>query len=162
MRASYQTILAMHAALIPRAEHRDASLINGASLDLRLGRHFLPVNDIRGPYEADELRLHPGQFVLGRTLERVVLPPDYAGNLYLKSTMGRLGIDHALAGYVDPGWDGVLTLELRSNLNVGEIVLRAGEPVVQLVLDRVDFPTEKPYAGRYQHAVSVEGAKVKV
>ena len=63
--------------------------------------------------------LHPGEFVLGTTVERIVLPDDLVARLEGKSSLGRLGLlIHSTAGYVDPGWDGRLTLELSNVANL--------------------------------------------
>src|SRR5437763_12725128 len=63
--------------------------------------------------------LHPGEFVLGSTAERVKLPDDLVARLEGKSSLGRLGLlIHSTAGYVDPGWDGFLTLELSNVANL--------------------------------------------
>ena len=63
--------------------------------------------------------LHPGEFVLGSTQERVALPDDLVARLEGKSSLGRLGLlIHSTAGYVDPGWDGYLTLELSNVANL--------------------------------------------
>ena len=73
--------------------------------------------------EGEVFVLHPGQFALGTTLERIAIPDDILGKLEGKSTLGRLGLMiHSTAGYVDPGWDGELTLEL-SNVATLPIVL---------------------------------------
>ena len=63
--------------------------------------------------------LHPGEFVLGSTLERVVVPEDLVARLEGKSSLGRLGLlIHSTAGFVDAGWDGQLTLELSNVANL--------------------------------------------
>src|SRR4051812_49659331 len=57
--------------------------------------------------------LHPGEFVLGQTLESIALPDDIVARLEGKSSLGRLGLlIHSTAGFVDPSWEGNLTLEL--------------------------------------------------
>ncbi len=89
--------------------------------------------------------LHPGQFALGTTQERIVLPDDVLGKLEGKSTLGRLGLMiHSTAGYVDPGWDGELTLEL-SNVATLPIMLRPGMRIGQLSFERMSSPVERPY-----------------
>ena len=123
--------------------------VQPASVDLRLGRellvfqnHLMPYIDIKqpmshltSPVEIDEINpfvLHPGEFVLGVTLEYVVLPDDLVGRLDGKSSLGRLGlVVHSTAGFVDPGWKGNLTLEL-SNLANLPIYLYFGMKVSQI------------------------------
>src|ERR1044072_464425 len=100
-----------------------------SSLDVRVDRLFRVFRNSRYPFidvkqaqeeltelvvvDGDEpFILHPGEFVLGSTLERVVLPDDLVARLEGKSSLGRLGLlIHSTAGYADRGWDGVLTLE---------------------------------------------------
>jgi dCTP deaminase len=83
--------------------------------------------------------------VLGTTLERIVIPDDILGKLEGKSTLGRLGLMiHSTAGYVDPGWDGELTLEL-SNVATLPIVLHPGMRIGQMSFERMSSPVERPY-----------------
>ena len=136
--------------------------VQPASVDLRLGRellvfqnHLMPYIDIKqpmshltSPVEIDEINpfvLHPGEFVLGVTLEYVVLPDDLVGRLDGKSSLGRLGlVVHSTAGFVDPGWKGNLTLEL-SNLANLPIYLYFGMKVSQISFMRLSSPAEHPY-----------------
>ena len=95
--------------------------------------------------EGEVFVLHPGQFALGTTLERIAIPDDILGKLEGKSTLGRLGLMiHSTAGYVDPGWDGELTLEL-SNVATLPIVLHPGMRIGQLSFERMSSPVERPY-----------------
>jgi dCTP deaminase len=79
-----------------------------------------------------------------------------AGAVYLKSSMARLGLDHALAGWVDPGFEGNLTLELHAHR---EITLHAGQRVVQIVLFDIDQTALRPYSGKYKGQVGPTKAK---
>jgi dCTP deaminase len=89
--------------------------------------------------------LHPGEFVLASTFERVRLPGDLVARLEGKSSLGRLGLlVHATAGFVDAGWDGWLTLEL-SNVATLPIALYAGMKIGQLAFFQLDHPAERPY-----------------
>src|ERR671922_2119343 len=108
----------------------DEELIQPSSVDVRVDRFFrvfhnarYPFIDVKEPQEeltelvevADDqpFILHPGEFVLGSTLERIQLPDDLVARLEGKSSLGRLGLlIHSTAGFVDPGWDGHVTLEL--------------------------------------------------
>jgi dCTP deaminase len=136
--------------------------IQPASVDLRLGHLFrvfrnsqIPFIDVKKDYpdltelvEIDDERpfiLHPGEFALAVTLERVRLPDDIVGRLEGKSSLGRLGlIIHSTAGYVDPGWDGALTLELSNIANL-PITLYHGMKVSQISFLRLTEPAEHPY-----------------
>jgi dCTP deaminase len=95
--------------------------------------------------EDEPFVIHPGEFVLGATKERVELPDDIVARIEGKSSLGRLGlIVHATAGFVDPSWSGTLTLEI-TNFNSVPIVLRPGLPIAQLSLMALDAPAERPY-----------------
>src|SRR5256885_14444828 len=108
----------------------DDSLLQPSSVDVRVDRFFRVFHNNRYPYidvreEQEDLTelveieddrpfiLHPGEFVLGSTLERIRLPDDLVARLDGKSSLGRLGLPiHSTAGFIDPGWDGHVTLEL--------------------------------------------------
>jgi dCTP deaminase len=133
-----------------------------ASVDIRLDREFRVFRnhrdsyiDVREPVEnlteletvADDQAfvLHPGEFVLGSTLERITLPDDLVARVEGKSSLGRLGLlVHATAGYVDPGWDGHLTMELSNVANL-PIRLYFGMKIGQLSFLRLTTPAEHPY-----------------
>jgi len=99
--------------------------------------------------------LHPGEFVLGSTLEVVTLPDDLAGRLEGKSSLGRLGLlTHSTAGFIDPGFSGHITLELSNVANL-PIMLWPGMKIGQLCLFRLSSAAEHPYGSaiygsRYQ------------
>jgi dCTP deaminase len=89
--------------------------------------------------------LHPGEFVLGATFERVGLPGDLVARLEGKSSLGRLGLlIHSTAGYVDPGWEGTLTLELSNVANL-PIKLYDGMKIGQISFQRLSSPVEFGY-----------------
>lgn len=139
------------------AEH-----VQPSSVDLRLGRHFRVFEhsrythiDVRAPQpdltqaievEEDEpFVLHPGEFALGTTLERVGLPDDLVGRLEGKSSLGRLGlIIHSTAGYIDPGFAGTITLEL-SNVAKLPIPLYPGMFIGQISFLTMTTPVDRPY-----------------
>lgn len=147
--------------------------IQPASVDVRLGSTFLVfrrhhVTDIDPHRMTEELMepvtveagrpfiLHPGEFVLGTTLERLTLPDDIVARIEGKSSLGRLGLlIHATAGFVDPGWrDGQITLEL-SNVAPLPIRLWPGMRIAQFSFMRMDAPAQRPYGhpalgSRYQ------------
>jgi dCTP deaminase len=145
-----------------RIDPWDESMVQPASVDLRLGdsfrvfhNHRVATIDLREPprglteevriAEGDPFVIHPGEFCLGRTLERVELPDDIVSRIEGKSSLGRLGlIVHATAGFCDPGWKGTLTLEL-NNLTRVPIKLYAGLPIAQLSFMTLDAPALRPY-----------------
>lgn len=95
--------------------------------------------------EEDTFMLHPGEFVLGSTLERVALPTDLVARLEGKSSLGRLGLlIHSTAGFVDAGWDGQLTLELSNVANL-PITLYPGMKIGQISFIRMTTPADVPY-----------------
>src|SRR5436190_22279653 len=96
--------------------------------------------------------IHPSEFVLGSTLERVGLPDDLVARLEGKSSLGRLGLlIHSTAGFVDAGWNGYLTLELSNVANL-PITIYPGMKIGQLCLFQMTSAAERPYAktGKYQ------------
>jgi len=121
--------------------------INPASIDLRLGGTFIDLGTCkRDRFSHLKITISPGDAILATTMEYIVMPSNAAGVVYLKSSLARQGLDHALAGFVDPGFKGQLTLELHAHYPV---TLTAGQRVVQLVLYQTEEP-DKIYNGRYQ------------
>jgi dCTP deaminase len=143
----------------------DATLIQPSSVDVRVDNRFrvfhnarYPFIDVRQPMEdLTELVeiegdapfiLHPGEFVLGQTLEHVTLPDDLVARLEGKSSLGRLGLlIHSTAGFVDSGFSGNLTLELSNVANL-PITIYHGMPIGQISFMRMDGPVENPYGSR--------------
>jgi dCTP deaminase len=92
--------------------------------------------------------LHPGEFVLGQTLEWTELPNDLVARLEGKSSLGRLGLlIHSTAGYVDPGWKGNLTLELSNVANL-PIALYFGMKIGQISYFRMTSAVDRPYGSK--------------
>lgn len=142
----------------------DPGQVGPGSIDLRLGTEFIePDRRTRGiidPYAPENLSasdretyvplgerlvLHPGQFVLGATLEFVRLPANLGAQVLSRSSWGRLGLLVATAVAVQPGFAGCLTLELVNAGNV-PISLRPGLRVAQLQVWSSSEPTAMPYA----------------
>jgi len=139
----------------------DPALLQPSSLDMRVDRLFrvfrnnlYPYIDVREPQEdLTELVeiddgpfiLHPGEFVLGSTYERVRLPDDLVGRLDGKSSLGRLGLlIHSTAGFIDPGFDGHITLELSNVANL-PITIYAEMKIGQLSFVQLTEPATAPY-----------------
>jgi dCTP deaminase len=136
--------------------------VQPSSVDLHLDNRFRVFRNSRYPYidvreeqpeltELVEIRddepfiLHPGEFVLGSTLERVALPNDIVARLDGKSSLGRLGLlIHSTAGFVDPGWEGNLTLELSNVANL-PITLYDGMKIGQISFQRMTSAVETAY-----------------
>lgn len=140
----------------------DLALIQPSSVDVRLDKFFRVFNNSRYTHidpklemadltslvevpEGEPFVLHPGEFVLGATLEKFQLPPDLAGRLEGKSSLGRLGLlTHSTAGFIDPGFSGHITLELSNVANL-PITLWPEMKVGQLALFRMSSPADIPY-----------------
>ena len=143
----------------------DPRLIQPSSVDVRVDRAFRVFHNARYPFidvrrQMDDLTemvtvsddepfiLHPGEFVLGQTLERVRLPDDLVARLEGKSSLGRLGLlIHSTAGFVDAGFEGNLTLELSNVANL-PITIYHGMPIGQISFMRMDGPVEHPYGSQ--------------
>ena len=140
----------------------DESLLQPSSVDVRFDRFFrvfhnarYPYIDVKEPQEAltevvevdgdDPFILHPGEFVLGSTLERVALPDDLVARLEGKSSLGRLGLlIHSTAGFIDPGFDGHVTLELSNVANL-PITIYHRMKIGQISFMRMTEPASTPY-----------------
>jgi dCTP deaminase len=143
-------------------EPYDESLLQPSSVDVRVDRFFRVFHNARYPYidvkepqedltelvEIDDERpfiLHPGEFVLGSTLERIALPDDLVARLEGKSSLGRLGLlIHSTAGFIDPGWDGHVTLELSNVANL-PITIYHGMKIGQISFMQLSEPADSPY-----------------
>jgi dCTP deaminase len=140
----------------------EEDLVQPSSVDVRVDRRFRVFHNARYAYidvrqpmedltelveppEGEPFILHPGEFVLGQTLEQVTLPDDIVARLEGKSSLGRLGLlIHSTAGFVDSGFSGNLTLELSNVANL-PITIYHGMPIGQISFMRMDGPVENPY-----------------
>jgi dCTP deaminase len=140
----------------------DPAMVQPSSVDLTLDRSFRVFrNHTRAVIDVKErmddlteqvdipadgvFLLHPGEFVLGSTSERVGLPDDLVGRIEGKSSLGRLGLlIHTTAGFVDAGFDGYLTLEL-SNVATLPITLYPGMKIGQISFLQMTSPADQPY-----------------
>lgn len=147
----------------------DDAMIQPSSIDLHVDSSFrvfvnsrYPYIDVRKPMEEltslvkvdpdEPFILHPGEFVLGSTFEKVTLGTSLVARLEGKSSLGRLGLlIHSTAGFVDAGWSGYLTLELSNVANL-PITIYPGMKIGQLCLFQMTSPAERPYGstGKYQ------------
>jgi dCTP deaminase len=138
--------------------------IHASSMDLRLGNVFklyehskFAVLDPKDPStfatnmraitvpDGDPFIVQPGEFVLGVTQERITVPDDLVVRVEGRSSLGRLGIIiHSTAGFVDPGFEGTITLEI-SNLNRLPVALYPGMRVCQIAFEQMSSPAETPY-----------------
>jgi dCTP deaminase len=145
-------------------------LVNPASLDVRLGENLLVEEpkvpallpfSIAGHTQEDPFMLQPHEFVLAETLEEFDLPDCVAGQLALKSSRAREGIEHLLAGYIDPGYKGRLTLELQNARSLHAVPLWPGMRIAQIVFHKMSMLPGKSYSvtGRYQGDTAVQASK---
>jgi dCTP deaminase len=158
--------------------------VQPASVDLRLGSEFLEFQHANIPCihpnseqevadyveetvvdEGGEYILHPGDFVLGTTHERVEIPADLIAHVQGRSSLGRLAIViHATAGVVDPGYCGQITLEL-SNLGTAPVSLTPGMRISQLILTELTSAAERPYGAergsKYQDQSGPQASRIQ-
>jgi dCTP deaminase len=145
-----------------KIEPWDPGMVQPASVDLRLGNSFRVFHNHRiaaidlaappseltehvGVADGESFVIHPGEFVLGSTLERVALPHDLVARLEGKSSLGRLGLlIHSTAGFVDAGFEGNLTLELSNVANL-PITIYHGMPIGQISFTQMTTPVDRPY-----------------
>jgi len=161
--------VSLHAMLeqfIP--EHAEHALVNPASVDIRIGKRMILEVGCDKWHEynlelmwtkSDPYSFAPKAFALVDTYERIVVPNGYAIELKLKSSRAREGYNHSLAFWVDPGWDGILTMEIHNITRYTGLPLWTGLRFAQIIVHQLDQPAAKPYAGRYNKALGVERSK---
>lgn len=166
---------------ILKIEPLDEKQIQAAWVDLSLGGEFRIFKVISTPYidpkvpldgyteivKIDDDKpfvLHPGEFVLGCVKEYIKMPDNLMGVVDGRSSLGRLGIVvHATAAGINPGWEGIFTLEM-ANVGKMPIALYPGMKICKLVLHELSSPAEKPYNKRgdakYQKQTKIEESKI--
>lgn len=165
---------------------KDEQQIQPSSVDMRLGDKFKVFKVIRKPYidpkdeediaeymesstvpEGEAFIIHPNEFALATTQEYVKVPDDLVARVEGRSSMGRLGVTmHVTAGYVDPGFEGRITLEI-SNIGAMPVALYPGQRVCQLVFETMTTPAELPYGhpkrnSKYMKQLKPESSRVKL
>ena len=165
---------------------KDEQQIKPSSVDMRLGDEFKVFKVIRKPYidpkdeediaeymesstvpEGEAFIIHPNEFALATTQEYVKVPDDLVARVEGRSSMGRLGVTmHVTAGYVDPGFEGRITLEI-SNIGAMPVALYPGQRVCQLVFETMTTPAELPYGhpkrnSKYMNQLKPESSRVKL
>jgi dCTP deaminase len=152
----------------------DPLAVEPASVDLRLSNEFMVPDtanlrcvDLNDPEDfmrfvrvgEEGYVLHPGEFILGVTMETVTLSSTIVGKIEGKSSLGRLGLMvHVTAGFIDPGFCGPVTLEMKNLLNV-PIVLRPGKKICQIAFAWLNSAAQRPYDGRYQNSEGVVASR---
>lgn len=142
----------------------DPAHVQPSSIDVHLDRHFLrlqkdveglvldPSSDMSYYFDAIDVEekygwiiLDPDDFLLGSTFERVTFPDSLVGRFEGKSSLGRLGLlTHITAGFIDPGFEGHITLELK-NVTKHPIVLFPGMKIGQLCFEKLEWPVRLEY-----------------
>ncbi len=145
--------------------------VQPASIDLRLGNHFLMVDDsvstplsLDAPVPYREIKhtpfiIKPHSFLLATTLEYIRLPNGITAFVEGRSSIGRMGLFIQNAGWVDAGFEGKITLEL-FNANPLPITLQVGRRICQLVFCKMDITAEIPYRGKYFKQTEAVGSKI--
>ncbi|WP_462315287.1 dCTP deaminase [Methanobrevibacter sp.] len=164
----------------------DEKQIQPSSIDMRLGDEFKVFKVIRKPYidpddeedlasymestivpEGEAFIIHPNEFALATTLEYVKLPDDIVARVEGRSSMGRLGVTmHVTAGFIDPGFEGRITLEI-SNIGSMPVALYPGQRVCQIVFETMTTPSELPYGhpernSKYMGQTRPESSRIKL
>lgn len=149
----------------------DDSCVQPGSIDFRLGSHFLVLEDkdmdmitfdseIRyRAIEQDAITVPAHSFVLATTMEYLKLPPDVTAFVEGRSSIGRMGLFIHNAGWIDPGFEGNITLEL-FNANSLPIRLQAGRRICQFIFSQLDKPAEHPYKGKYKGQRGTVGSRI--
>lgn len=140
----------------------DPEMINPHSLDVRLGQDILIETETDRNQHltiGSFYRLMPGQSILACTLEYLTIPADVAAFFHLKSSIARQRVNHALAGLIDAGFNGCLTLELKNDSQFHPVILTPGMRIGQITFFNLDCDVLKPYQGRYQNDSSVSANK---
>ncbi len=186
-RSIRESILSGHIGVDPAPDMK--TQLQPASLDLRLGTGFARFNSIAHlpnfesaatgaivPGETDieaimdrwetkegeSYRLEPRDFVLATTIECVRIPNNLVARVEGRSSYGRLGlIVHSTAGFIDPGFEGNITLEM-TNIGDHPIMLKVGVRICQLAFEKLDMDAESPYQGKYQGQRGVTASRLGV
>ena len=165
---SLKRLLAEGTIVVEPLEERQ---IQPASIDLRLGDHFLKVDENSMvaialdreleyiEFKQEEIIIPPHSFLLAVTRETIRLPDNITAFVEGRSSIGRIGLFIQNAGWVDPGFSGTITLELY-NANRLPIRLTSGRRICQIVFAFMDGPADSPYRGKYQNQRDAVGSRV--
>lgn len=151
----------------------EAEQVCPASYDVRLGNHIKTEGRICGPLaersrwidhhleDDEEFEFFPGHFILAHTVEHVRLPGNIEAQFQLKSSRAREGIQHLFAGFIDPMFQGQITLELKNVTQRHSIFLKPGMLIGQLRFAKLEELPMRPYTltGRYMNDVGAVASK---
>lgn len=164
-------MLAAGILVVPECEQDIENCIQPASYDVRLGNNFKfpkagTVIDVGNPedfeYEdatTDSVTIHPHSFILATTKEKIVLPRTITAFVEGRSSIGRLGLFIQNAGWIDPGFEGHITLELY-NASPMSLTIHAGMRIAQIVFCMMNQGAQLPYNGKYQHQVEATESQI--
>lgn len=151
-------------------QNADPKLVNPASIDVRIGlTAVVEIGDgkwkdidlsqfsINNPY-----LIRPGEFMLISTFENIEVPNGYIIELKLKSSRAREGYNHSLAFHIDPGWKGILTMEVSNVTRYTRLPIYPGLRFGQMIIHQTDKLSTNPYVGKYMNASTVERSKTLI
>ena len=145
--------------------------IQPASIDCRISNNFAAIDEEKGKilrfdspvnyrnFQTDSFILKPHSFILASTMEHLNVPNDIAGFVDGRTSLGRMGVLAITAGWIDPGYNGVVTLQL-FNTTENPIELVAGQRIGQFVFASLDTAAQMGYNGKYQNSVTATGSKM--
>jgi dCTP deaminase len=138
--------------------------IGASSIDVSVGTGVITENgteiDLTQHSEEFPWIMEPGAFILVAMKEYTTVPMGLSSLFLLKSTLARMGMSHAFAGWVDPGWEGILTMELKNYNQERPLPLWPGMPIGQMIY--MNTPVSGRYSGRYQRSIGVVGAREEI
>ncbi len=138
--------------------------IGAASVDVRVGDQMMREDRTTyhtGATEYNPWVVGPGEFILASMFEHTVVPRGLACLFLLKSTLARMGWSHSFAGWIDPGWEGTLTMELKNYNRDTPLALWPGMPIGQLIYMET-IGDGHCYGGRYQNSIGVVSAREEI
>jgi dCTP deaminase len=141
----------------------EPSQLNPASYDVRLGENFyIEMPDGAWQKRTAPYLIAPGEFVLAEIRETLKLPADIEAQFQLKSSRGREGYEHVMSGYIDPGYNGIITLELVNVCRYKALPLMPDILIGQIRFMKTDAPCRSPYwdGGHYQGDTGVTPSRV--
>ena len=144
--------------------HLQPFKVGASSVDVSIGGQIITENKdyirIDEHHQDFPWVIEPGEFVLVSMREHVVIPTDLSCMFLLKSSAARVGWGHSFAGWIDPGWDGILTMELKNYNQHSPLPIWPGMPIGQLIY--MQTLIAGTYQGRYQHSNAVSGVRKEI
>lgn len=139
--------------------------LNPASYDVKIGEYVLvEMPDSSWQKMKTPYLLSPGEFILAEIQETLTLPADIEATFQLKSSRGREGYEHVMSGYIDPGYKGIITLELVNVNRYRSLPIEQNMRIGQIRFMKTDAPARSPYwdKGNYQQDTGVTPSRVDI